>query len=72
MSICYWSRSLNEEECAYDTTHNECVMQLLVVLLLAPYVEGSLFKIGIDHDEWHKMSLPDASCKTLALDFAPI
>ena len=48
--IGYWSRSLNQAERAYDTTHRECLAVVWAVLLLRPYLEGTRYTIRTDHD----------------------
>lgn len=48
--IGYWSRTLNNKECAYDTTHLECLTVAWAGLLLQLYLRGCRFTIRTSHE----------------------
>lgn len=48
--IGYWSRSLNDAEHRYETTHRECLAFMWALLLLRTYLEGARLKIRTEQD----------------------
>ena len=62
----FWSRSLSQAECNYDTTNKACLAIVWAVLILRPYLEGARFLIRTDHDalKW-MMNLTGASGRLL-------
>lgn len=48
--IGYYSCTLPEAECNYDTTEPECFAIVWTILLLRPDLYGTQFEIGSDHD----------------------
>lgn len=46
----YWSQSLTDADCKYDTTQRECLAIVWAVLLQCPFLKCSRSTIGTNHD----------------------
>ncbi|CAN8061912.1 unnamed protein product [Agarophyton chilense] len=62
--IGYWTRTLTSAQRNYSTTEKECLAIVWSVLTLRPYLEGTRFTIGTDHDSlrW-LLNMTDASSR---------
>lgn len=62
--IGHCSRTLSDSEMELATTHNECLAALSAILLLRPYLEGTIITVRTDHKalKW-LFTMTDASGK---------
>lgn len=49
-SIEFRSRTLTSAGCVFDSTQQDFLANVLSVLLLGPYLEGTIFTLKTDHD----------------------